>query len=146
MAIVPNSSKFNKLTHNIASVVQVTNIQTTSAQLVDQNIIEYSAGYNFLEIYWEIVAPLVDVTAVLRLYKEFDNGDFQAISSGRYAFCKGKTLPTTAITVSASATVQQFVETVYVGSGRVALALEVCPDDTAIKIGIKRVPGDILYS
>lgn len=152
MTITPRQLNIpdNKCTHNIASCSSA-DIQSDSGDLIARNIIEDDKpGYNFLEIYYYVEAPAAATTTpLITLYKEYDNGEFATdnlsdASSWQYQiWCKGNTLPTTPRTyLAASVTTDpEFIEVVYVGSGRIGIALSQCADTTRIKIGVKRVPG-----
>ncbi len=139
----------NNCTHNIASVVPG-DIQSSSADLVTKNYIEDDhKGYDFLELYFYVVAPGSDTTPLVTLYKEFDNGEFAnqakavVTTNEKTIWTKGLTLPTTPITVASGQTlVPTFVEVVYVGSGRIGIALSQCTTGTRIVIAARRVPGN----
>lgn len=149
MATTPKelNSKTCRVTHNITSVVSG-DIQATSADIDEQNIIyDSNPGYNFLELYYYVVASGGDTTPLVTLYKKLDNGQFaQIFTPNAYTlWTKGKTLPTTPIVISSGQTlVPSFVEVVYVGSGDIAVTLSQCTDATRIVIAAKRVPGNYI--
>lgn len=150
MATTPKelNSKTCRVTHNITSVVSG-DIQTASSDIDEQNIIyDSNPGYNFLELYYYVVAPGgASTTPLVTLYKKLDNGQFaQIFTANAYSlWTKGKTLPTTPIVVAAGQTlVPSFIEVVYVGSGDIAVTLSQCTDATRIVIAAKRVPGNYI--